>query len=64
MRLMVIKQRYGWGYRTLVREVSDSLHLRRFCRIALIGAGAGRVDGPQAHAPARGGGGAARSRAR
>ncbi|MCA1699115.1 MAG: transposase, partial [Actinobacteria bacterium] len=27
--------RYGWGYRTLVAEVSDSIHLRRFCRIAL-----------------------------
>ena len=25
-----IKQRTGWGYETLVREVSDSLHLRRF----------------------------------
>jgi IS5 family transposase len=35
VRLMVIKQRTGWGYETLVREVSDSLHLRRFCRIAL-----------------------------
>ena len=35
MRLMVVKQRSGWGYETLVREVSDSLHLRRFCRIAL-----------------------------
>src|SRR3954470_21536275 len=35
IRLMVIKQRSGWGYETLVREVSDSLHLRRFCRIAL-----------------------------
>jgi IS5 family transposase len=35
LRLMVIKQRTGWGYETLVREVSDSLHLRRFCRIAL-----------------------------
>src|SRR5215210_4549680 len=35
IRLMVIKQRCGWGYETLVREVSDSLHLRRFCRIAL-----------------------------
>jgi transposase, IS5 family len=33
--LMVIKQRSGWGYEVLVREVSDSLHLRRFCRIAL-----------------------------
>jgi transposase, IS5 family len=35
MRLMVIKQRTGWGYQTLVREVSDSLHLRRFCLISL-----------------------------
>src|SRR6185437_11744013 len=35
VRLMVIKHRCGWGYETLVREVSDSLHLRRFCRIAL-----------------------------
>jgi len=32
---MVLKQRYRWGYRTLVAEVSDSIHLRRFCRIAL-----------------------------
>jgi IS5 family transposase len=35
VRLMVLKQRYRWGYRTLVGEVSDSIHLRRFCRIAL-----------------------------
>ena len=35
VRLMVLKQRYRWGYRTLVAEVSDSIHLRRFCRIAL-----------------------------
>ena len=35
VRLMVIKQRTGWGYETLAREVSDSLHLRRFCLIAL-----------------------------
>jgi IS5 family transposase len=35
VRLMVIKHRTGWGYGTLVREVSDSLHLRRFCLIAL-----------------------------
>ena len=35
VRLMLVKQRSGWGYETLVREVSDSLHLRRFCRIAL-----------------------------
>ena len=32
---MVVKARSGWGYETLVREVSDSLHLRRFCRIGL-----------------------------
>ncbi len=35
VRLMVVKQRTGWGYETLVREVSDSLHLRRFCGIAI-----------------------------
>jgi IS5 family transposase len=35
VRLMVIKQRTGWGYQTLVREVSDSLHLRRFCVLPL-----------------------------
>jgi IS5 family transposase len=35
VRLMVVKQRYRWGYRTLVAEVSDSIHLRRFCRISL-----------------------------
>jgi transposase, IS5 family len=35
VRLVVLKQRYRWGYRTLVAEVSDSIHLRRFCRIAL-----------------------------
>lgn len=35
VRLMVLKARHGWGYRTLVAEVSDSIHLRRFCRIAL-----------------------------
>ena len=35
VRLMVAKHRHGWGYRTLVAEVSDSLHLRRFCRIGL-----------------------------
>jgi IS5 family transposase len=36
VRLMVIKQS-GWGYETLAREVSDSLHLRRFCLIGLSG---------------------------
>jgi IS5 family transposase len=35
VRLMVLKQRYRWGYRPLVAEVSDSIHLRRFCRISL-----------------------------
>src|SRR5215216_5571630 len=33
--LMLVKARSGWGYESLVREVSDSLHLRRFCRIGL-----------------------------
>ena len=37
VRLMVIKQRSGWGYETLVKEVSDSLHLRRFCGIPIDG---------------------------
>lgn len=35
VRLMVVKHRYGWGYETLMREISDSLHLRRFCLIAI-----------------------------
>jgi IS5 family transposase len=35
VRLLVVKHRTGWGYETLMREVSDSLHLRRFCLIAL-----------------------------
>lgn len=35
VRLMVIKQRSGWGYETLAREVSDSLHLRQFCGLSL-----------------------------
>jgi transposase, IS5 family len=35
VRLMVLKQRYRRGYRTLVAEVSDSIHLRRFWRISL-----------------------------
>jgi transposase, IS5 family len=35
VRLMVLKARYRWGYRTLMAEVSDSIHLRRFCRIPL-----------------------------
>jgi IS5 family transposase len=35
VRLMVLKTRYRWGYRSLVAEVSDSIDLRRFCRISL-----------------------------
>jgi transposase, IS5 family len=35
LRLMVLKHRYGWGYETLMREVSDSFHLRRFCLVAI-----------------------------
>jgi transposase, IS5 family len=35
VRLMVVKHRSGWGYETLMREVSDSLHLRRFCRLGI-----------------------------
>ena len=35
LRLMVVKQRSGWGYETLAREISDSIHLRRFCLIPL-----------------------------
>jgi transposase, IS5 family len=35
VRLMIVKQRTGWGYETLMREVSDSLHLRRFCLVRI-----------------------------
>jgi len=35
VRLMVLKHRHGWGYESLMREVSDSLHLRRFCGIPI-----------------------------
>jgi IS5 family transposase len=35
VRLMVLKHRFGWGYETLMKEVSDSLHLRRFCLMPL-----------------------------
>jgi IS5 family transposase len=35
VRLMVIKQRTGWGYETLVREISDSRHLRRLVGLSL-----------------------------
>jgi transposase, IS5 family len=35
VRMMVLKTRNGWGYERLVREVSDSIHLRRFCEIGI-----------------------------
>ncbi|MBC7348174.1 MAG: transposase, partial [Clostridia bacterium] len=35
LRLMYLKHRYGLGYETLVKEVSDSIMWRRFCRIPL-----------------------------
>ena len=37
VRLMVLKARTGWGYERLVREVADSLQLRRFCELGLSG---------------------------
>jgi transposase, IS5 family len=37
LRLMYIKHRYGLGFETLCKEVSDSFTWRRFCRIALDG---------------------------
>jgi IS5 family transposase len=35
LRLLYLKHRYGLGYESLCREVSDSLSWRRFCRIPL-----------------------------
>lgn len=35
LRLMFLKFRYGFGFETLCREVSDSITWRRFCRIPL-----------------------------
>ena len=35
LRLLYLKHRYGLGYETLSREVSDSIGWRRFCRIGL-----------------------------
>jgi IS5 family transposase len=37
LRLMYLKHRYGLGYETLCKEVSDSFTWRRFCRIAVDG---------------------------
>ena len=53
VRLMVIKQRTGRGYQTLVREVSDSLHLRRFCLLPLTQQVPEESTGAQAGPPAR-----------
>lgn len=36
LRLMILKHRHGWGYESLVREVADSWHLRRFCLLDII----------------------------
>lgn len=36
VRLMALKHRHRWGYERLVRQVADSFHLRRFCRISII----------------------------
>jgi len=36
VRLMALKHRHGWGYERLVRQVADSFHLRRFCRISIV----------------------------
>src|SRR4051794_37010221 len=57
VRLMVVKHRTGWGYETLVREVSDSLHLRRFCLIAIDQRGAGEATVGQLPRRLRAGGG-------
>jgi IS5 family transposase len=35
LRLLYLKHRYGLGYESLCREVSDSISWRRFCRIGL-----------------------------
>jgi len=35
VRLMYLKTRYGLGYETLVKEVSDSISWRVFCKISL-----------------------------
>src|SRR5215831_14993152 len=36
IRLMALKHRHGWGYERLIRQVADSFHLRRFCRISIV----------------------------
>ena len=60
VRLMVIKQRTGWGYETLVREVIGLPSSAPLLPDRAHRAGAGRVDGPQADsAPGRGDSGGA-----
>ena len=79
VRLMVVKQRSGWGYETLVREVSDSFHLRRFVGLSVtasvphestirklagrLGAGGCRRDHAGADRARRSASGASRARA-
>jgi len=36
VRLMYVKDTTGWGYERLMAQVSDSLQLRRFCRIPVV----------------------------
>jgi transposase, IS5 family len=36
VRLLALKHRHGWGYERLVRQVGDSFHLRRFCRLSIL----------------------------
>jgi len=36
VRLMWLKDTTGWGYERLMAQVSDSLQLRRFCRIPVV----------------------------
>src|SRR4029434_9500319 len=35
LRVLLLKHRYGLGYESLCREVSDSISWRRFCRLPL-----------------------------
>jgi len=35
LRLMVLKRKYNLGYESLIKEVSDSITWRLFCRIAI-----------------------------
>ena len=37
LRLLYLKHRYGLGYESLCKEVSDSISWRRFCRIPWTG---------------------------